>query len=122
MAQWKRIRLGTMTFRVRSLASISGLRIWSCHELWWQPLAWEPPYAAGAALEDEKEEKKEAILCELRQALALPNLKENKPAHCSPPPAPPPPATIRPRSLCKFLPSFRAPTEALCHFPLIFLY
>ena len=77
MAQWKRIRLGTVRLCVRSLALLSGLRIWSCHELWcksqmhlgsgvavaWfrpaatapiQPLAWELPYAAGAALKSKK--------------------------------------------------------------------
>ena len=32
--QWKVIRLGTMRFRVRSLASLTGLRIWHCHGLW----------------------------------------------------------------------------------------
>ena len=52
---------------VRSLALLSGLKIWRCHELWcksqtWpasgvavatapiRPLAWEPPNATGAAL------------------------------------------------------------------------
>ena len=30
----KQIRLGTMRFRVQSLASLSGLRIRCCHELW----------------------------------------------------------------------------------------
>ena len=62
-----------MKMQVRSLASLRGLRIWHCRELWcsgrcssdlaflwlWcrpvtaapiQPLAWEPPYATGAAL------------------------------------------------------------------------
>ena len=65
-----------MRLRVQSLASLSGLRIWRCHELWHrsqtrhgshvaaavvvvcrlaatapiQPLAWEPPHAMGAAL------------------------------------------------------------------------
>ena len=34
VAQWKQIRLGTMGLRVRSLALLSGLRIWHCHELW----------------------------------------------------------------------------------------
>ena len=34
MAQWKQIQLGTMRLQVRSLASLSGLRIWLCHELW----------------------------------------------------------------------------------------
>ena len=81
MAQWKQIRLGTMRLRVRSLPLLSGLTIRRCHELWcrsvscgvgcrlgsdptllwlWrrpvatapiQPLAWEPPYATGAAQE-----------------------------------------------------------------------
>ena len=74
MARWKRIRLGTMRFRVRPRASLSGLRIRCCHELWqtrlesgiavlWRrpaavapirPLAWEPPYAAGVALKKAK--------------------------------------------------------------------
>ena len=82
MAQWKRIQLGTMTFQVRSLASLSGLRIHRCHELWcrlqtgsldpellwlWhrpaavaliRPLAWEPPYAMNAALKKDKRPKK----------------------------------------------------------------
>ena len=35
MSQWKRIRLETMRLRVRTLASLSGLRIQSCHELSW---------------------------------------------------------------------------------------
>ena len=70
VAQRKRVRLGTMRLRVRSLALLSGLRIRRCRELWcgsrgsdpallwlWcrpeatapmRPLAWEPPYAAGA--------------------------------------------------------------------------
>jgi len=30
VAQWKQIRLGTMRMRVRSLALLSGLRIWCC--------------------------------------------------------------------------------------------
>ena len=92
MAQWKRIRLGTIRLRVRSLASLSGLRIQHCCELWcrsqtwlrsgslnltqwvkdpallwlWhrlatvasiRHLAWELPYATGAALERKKERK-----------------------------------------------------------------
>ena len=36
MAQWKQIRLGTTKLRVRSLASLSGLRIRHCHELWYR--------------------------------------------------------------------------------------
>ena len=34
MAQWKRIQLGTKRLQVQSLASLSGLRIRHCHELW----------------------------------------------------------------------------------------
>ena len=34
MAQWKRIWLASMRMQVRSLASLSGLRIHRCHELW----------------------------------------------------------------------------------------
>ena len=34
MVQRKRIRLGTMKLWVRSPASLRGLRIWRCHELW----------------------------------------------------------------------------------------
>ena len=67
VAQWKRIQLGTMKLRVRSLALLSGLGIQCCCELWCRlvatapirPLAWEPPYAAGAALEMAKRQKKE---------------------------------------------------------------
>ena len=77
-----------MRLRVRSLALLSGLRIQHCHELWWclqtrlgsrvvvalfnwsctlcrpegtapiKPLAWEPPYVAGAALEKAKRQRK----------------------------------------------------------------
>ena len=34
VAQQKRIRLGTLRLRVQALASLSGLRIWHCRELW----------------------------------------------------------------------------------------
>ena len=34
VAQRKQIQLGTMRFRVQSLAWLSGLRIQCCHELW----------------------------------------------------------------------------------------
>ena len=74
VAQRKRIRLGTVRLRVQSLASLSGLRIRCCHELWCRLqtrlgsgvavavarsaaaalIAWEPPYAKGAALEKTK--------------------------------------------------------------------
>ena len=87
--QRKRTQLGTMRLRVRSLASISGLRIWRCHELHqiagcrlqaaaaaqiWRgcgegrelqlqldTLAWEPPHATGTALKNKK--KKKCLFC-----------------------------------------------------------
>ena len=34
MAQWLTNLLGTMWLQVQSLALLSGLRIWCCHELW----------------------------------------------------------------------------------------
>ena len=34
VAQWKQIQLVSMRMRVQSLASLSGLRIWHCCELW----------------------------------------------------------------------------------------
>ena len=40
MAQQKRIRLGTMKLRVRSLASVTGLRIRRCHDLWCRSQTW----------------------------------------------------------------------------------
>ena len=56
-----------MRMWVQSLASVSGLRIWCCHELWCrlaaialiQRLAWELPYAAGVALKRPKKKKEE---------------------------------------------------------------
>ena len=70
MAQWKWISLVSMRMQVRSLVSLSGLRVQCYHELWYRspalawlwlcyrpvaiapiwPLAWEPPYAVDAAL------------------------------------------------------------------------
>ena len=66
MVQRKQIRLGTMRLQVPSLASLSGLRIQHCCELWCRPvavapirpLAWEPPYAASTALKRQKIKKK----------------------------------------------------------------
>ena len=75
-------QLVSMRMRVQSLASISGLRIWHCCScgvgcrcsldpvlLWlWRrpvatapigPLAWEPPYASGAAQENGKKTKRQ---------------------------------------------------------------
>ena len=84
MAQWKRIRLGTMRVWVPSLALLSGLRIWHCMScgvgrrggsdlvlLWFwcrlaaiapiRPLAWEPPYAICLALKRQKKKKKKIL-------------------------------------------------------------
>ena len=66
VVQRKRTQLGTMRLQVWSLASISGLRIWRCYELWCRPLAkapirplaWEAPYAVGAALKIKERKKK----------------------------------------------------------------
>ena len=62
LAQWLTNSTRNHGFRVRTLASLSGLRIQHCCELWCRsaaavpsgPLAWEPPYAEGAALEKAK--------------------------------------------------------------------
>ena len=40
MAQWKWISLVTMRTQVPSLSSLSGLRIWHCHELWCRLQMW----------------------------------------------------------------------------------
>ena len=49
------------------MSSLSGLRIWRCCELWYrpaatalfQPLAWKPPYAGGAALRNKRDKNKD---------------------------------------------------------------
>ena len=33
VVQWKQIQLGTMRMQVRSLALLSGLRVWCCYKL-----------------------------------------------------------------------------------------
>ena len=38
--QQKRIQLGTMRLWVRTLASLSGLGIWCCYELWCRLQMW----------------------------------------------------------------------------------
>ena len=65
MAQWLMNLTKNHEVAVRSLALLSGLEIWHCCELWCRladvaptrPLAWEPPYAKGAALEKAKRQK-----------------------------------------------------------------
>ena len=83
--QWKQIQPRTMRVWVRSLATLSGLGIWRCHEphvvghrhssylallwLWRKPaavapvrsLVWEPPYAADVALKRQKDKKKKKL-------------------------------------------------------------
>ena len=83
VTQWKQIQLGAMSLQVWSLASLSGLRIQRCLELWcsrrqdsdlallwlwcrpaavapiW-PLPWEPLYAEGVALKKKKKSKEKA--------------------------------------------------------------
>ena len=67
MAQQKQIRLGIMRLRVQSLASLSGLRIRRCCELWprpaatapIRPMAGESPYAVVAALKNQNKTKSE---------------------------------------------------------------
>ena len=61
----------SMRMWVRSLVLLSVLRIQCCHELWCrpaaaaliQPLTWELPYAAGAALKKKKknQDKEESL-------------------------------------------------------------
>ena len=40
VAQWKQTRLVSMRMRVQSLALLSGLGIWHCHELWYTSQMW----------------------------------------------------------------------------------
>ena len=66
MAQWLTNLTRNHEVAVRSLALLNGLRIWHWGELQCRPtatapirrLAWEPPYATGAALEKAKRPKK----------------------------------------------------------------
>lgn len=87
MVQLKQMWLASMRTQVQSLASLSGLEIWHCCELWCRlqtwlksrvtvaaPLAgsyssdstfaWEPPNALGAALKrpQKKKKKKKELL------------------------------------------------------------
>ena len=92
VAQWKQIQLETMRLWVRSLATLSGLRIWHCCELWcrsrhgsdpallwlWcrlaavapiRSLAWKPPYAVGVALKSKTKNPKQKIRCAVADAI-----------------------------------------------------
>ena len=48
MARWKRIRQGTISLLVQSLASLSGLRVRRCCELWHRSQMW---LGSGAAVD-----------------------------------------------------------------------
>ena len=50
MAQRKQIQLGIMRLRVQSLALLSGLRIWRCHEMWCRSQTWLRSGIAGAVV------------------------------------------------------------------------
>ena len=52
-----------MRFRVQSLASLSDVRLWCrlAAVAPIRPLAWEPPYAMGAALRRQKTKKEKKI-------------------------------------------------------------
>ena len=93
-----------MRLRVWSLPLLSGLTIWRCRELWcgsqmrsdpallwfWrrpvatapiQPLAWEPPYAVGAAQiksNNNKRQKKKKIQGRSRHGAAETNPTRNQ--------------------------------------------
>ena len=68
VAQQKQICLVSIRMQVQSLASLSGLRIQRCCELWCRPadtalirpLAWKPPYATGVRL---KKRQKNIYIC-----------------------------------------------------------
>ena len=82
VAQWKRTWLVTVRTEIQSLALVSGLRIWRCHEMCcrsWARLgsgvavavvcaggyssdSWELPYAAGVALRQKKKKKSECYM------------------------------------------------------------
>ena len=103
VAQQNRIRLGTIRFQVQSLASLSGLGIWHCHELWFRSqrwlgsciaeaaaalirsLAWKIPCAVGAVLKSKKKKKKNerkkrlhAICFQLYDILKRQNYEQSK--------------------------------------------
>ena len=75
VAQWKWIHLVSMRMQVPTLALLSGLGDPVLPWLWRRPaataptgsLAWEPSYAAGAALKRQKTKKKKYIQFAIRQ-------------------------------------------------------
>ena len=50
VAQWKRVQLVSMRMQVWSLASLSGLGIWHCCELWCRLQMWLGPWVAVAVM------------------------------------------------------------------------
>ena len=110
LVHWKWIRLGTMSLQVRSLASLSGLRVRCCHELWcsrrpgldpallwlWcrpaaiaqiRPLAWEPPYATGAAVKRQRKKGKKGERDECCRYSWTNRFQELEVAKCHPTPS-----------------------------------
>ena len=86
-----------MKLQVQSLASLIGLRIWCCPELWCRskmwlgsgmawlcqrlaavapigPLAGEPPYAAGVTLKKKKEKKRKNTALDFDSSLKSKNM------------------------------------------------
>jgi len=51
VVHWKQIRLGTMRLRVQSLASLRGLRIQCCCELWRRSQIWLGSHIAVAVVQ-----------------------------------------------------------------------
>ena len=80
MAQRKGIQLLSTRMRAQALDSLGGLRIQCCHELWrrpaavflMQPLAWELPYAARAAVKSQKKKKKDLKIQESSKVVFWP--------------------------------------------------
>ena len=73
---------------VRSLVSLSGLRIRCCHELWCRlaatarirPLVWELPYAEGLALKRKKKKDQ----CAFTHKVTGPKATEHVPSSSTP--------------------------------------
>ena len=84
-----------MRTQVRSLASLSRLRIWSCHELWCRlqtrleagvavaapirPLAWEPPCAADAVLQGGKKNQGKRLTVQSSAEVQMQHVKLSAP-------------------------------------------
>ena len=95
----------SMRMRVQSLASLSGLRVWGCLELWYrsqsgldpvllwhwlaiavlvQPLAWELPYTTGTALKKQNNNNNKNHSCHQFSFLLRYKLCKSQNPSCSP--------------------------------------